>query len=223
VARDGWSCWALSNHDVVRHATRWGKGEPDKAAWLKVISALLMSLRGSLCIYQGEELGLEEAELAFEDLRDPYGIRFWPEFKGRDGCRTPMVWEKDAPNGGFSSGKPWLPVPEIHRQMAVDTQAGREKSLLEHYRRFLGFRRSHPVLAKGDIDFLAADNDILVFVRESDDDQLICAFNFGARPAALDLGDDTKLQSVDGHGFAGSATGGKITLGGYGAWFGRMV
>jgi alpha-glucosidase len=223
VAKDGWSCWALSNHDVVRHATRWGKGEADKAAYLKVISALVMSLRGSLCIYQGEELGLEEAELAFEDLRDPYGIRFWPEFKGRDGCRTPMVWEKDAPNGGFSAGKPWLPVPEAHRQAAVDTQTGQQGSLLEHYRRFLAFRRAHPVLAKGDIEFLAADNDVLVFVRDSDEDQLICAFNLGARAAALDLGDDTKLQSVDGHGFSGSATGGKITLGGYGAWFGRMV
>ena len=124
VASDGWSCWALSNHDVVRHATRWGKGEPDKQAYLKVISALLMSLRGSVCIYQGEELGLDEAELRFEDLQDPYGIRFWPEFKGRDGCRTPMVWEKAAPNAGFSEGKPWLPVPADHALKAVDAQAG---------------------------------------------------------------------------------------------------
>ncbi len=108
---DGWSCWALSNHDVVRHATRWGEGEPDRHAYLKVISALLMSLRGSVCLYQGEELGLDEAELRFEDLQDPYGIRFWPEFKGRDGCRTPMVWEGGTPNAGFSTGKPWLPVP----------------------------------------------------------------------------------------------------------------
>jgi alpha-glucosidase len=223
VAKDGWSCWALSNHDVVRHATRWGAGEPDKAAYLKVISALVMSLRGSLCIYEGEELGLEEAELTFEDLRDPYGIRFWPEFKGRDGCRTPMVWAKDAPNGGFSLARPWLPVPDAHRAMAVDTQVGDPKSMLEHYRRFLAFRRVHPVLAKGDIDFLAADNDVLVFVRESEDEQLICAFNLGPRAASLDLGDDTKLQSVEGHGFAGSVNGGKIALGGYGAWFGHMV
>jgi alpha-glucosidase len=182
-----------------------------------------MSLRGSLCIYQGEELGLEEAELAFEDLQDPYGIRFWPEFKGRDGCRTPMVWQKDAPNGGFSTAKPWLPVPEAHLAMAVDTQQGDEKSLLEHYRRFLAFRRTNPVLAKGDIDFLAADNDVIVFVREFGNEQLICAFNLGARNADLDLGAETKLESVEGHGFTGSATGGKITLGSYGAWFGRMV
>ena len=63
----------------------------------------------------GEELGLQEADIAFEDLRDPYGIRFWPGFKGRDGCRTPMPWEADRPNAGFSTAKPWLPVPEDHR------------------------------------------------------------------------------------------------------------
>jgi alpha-glucosidase len=223
VASDGWSCWALSNHDVVRHATRWGKGEPDKPAYLKVLSALVMSLRGSLCIYQGEELGLEEADLAFEDLQDPYGIRFWPEFKGRDGCRTPMVWEKDAPNGGFSAARPWLPVPDDHRKMAVDAQEADAKSLLEHYRRFLAFRRANPVMAKGDIDFLAADNDVVVFVRELGNEQLICAFNLGSRNAELDLGAETGLETVGGHGFTGTATGGKITLGSYGAWFGRMA
>ena len=125
VASDGWACWAFSNHDVMRHATRWGAGEEDRDAYLKVVSALLMSLRGSVCLYQGEELGLGEAELTFEDLQDPYGIRFWPEFKGRDGCRTPMVWENGAQNGGFSSAKPWLPVPHDHLARAVDKQAGR--------------------------------------------------------------------------------------------------
>ena len=110
VASDGWSCWAYSNHDVMRHASRWAQGESDRTAYLKVISALLMSLRGSVCLYQGEELGLGEADLNFDDLRDPYGIRFWPEFKGRDGCRTPMVWDDNETNAGFSTGRPWLPV-----------------------------------------------------------------------------------------------------------------
>ncbi|TIX41376.1 MAG: alpha-glucosidase, partial [Mesorhizobium sp.] len=84
VASDGWSCWAFSNHDVMRPASRWAASEADPTAYLKLISALLMSLRGSVCLYQGEELGLGEADLSFEDLQDPYGIRFWPEFKGRD-------------------------------------------------------------------------------------------------------------------------------------------
>ena len=112
---DGWVCWAFSNHDVVRHVSRWTKpgGDSDRVAKFSV--DLLCSLRGSICLYQGEELGLTEADIAFEDLRDPYGIRFWPGFKGRDGCRTPMVWEADAQNAGFSIAKPWLPVPDNHR------------------------------------------------------------------------------------------------------------
>ncbi|TJV90224.1 MAG: alpha-glucosidase, partial [Mesorhizobium sp.] len=117
---DGWVCWAFSNHDVVRHVTRWTRPGGNTEVVAKFSIALLSCLRGSICLYQGEELGLEEAELALEDLRDPYGIRFWPGFKGRDGCRTPMVWEKGAENAGFSTGKPWLPIPESHRARAVD-------------------------------------------------------------------------------------------------------
>ncbi|MFA6157596.1 alpha-glucosidase [Mesorhizobium sp.] len=220
VASDGWSCWAFSNHDVMRPASRWAANEPDPTAYLKVISALLMSLRGSVCIYQGEELGLGEADLRFEDLQDPYGIRFWPEFKGRDGCRTPMVWDDSARNGGFSSAKPWLPVPAKHLTQAVNIQQGDEHSLLEHYRRFLAFRRMHPALAKGDISFLESEGDVVAFTRREGNEQIVCVFNLGATPASLDLGDRSP-QPLPGHGFSGQASGGSIRLGGYGAWFGR--
>ena len=73
--------------------TRWGGDNPPEDL-AKVLIALLTSLRGSVCIYQGEELGLTEADIPFERLQDPYGIAFWPEFKGRDGCRTPMPWRR---------------------------------------------------------------------------------------------------------------------------------
>nr|WMC97471.1 alpha glucosidase [Aminobacter aminovorans] len=222
AASDGWSCWAFSNHDVVRHASRWGMGEADRTAYLKVISALLMSLRGSVCIYQGEELGLTEASLTFEDLQDPYGIRFWPEFKGRDGCRTPMVWNKDAVNGGFSLAKPWLPVPADHLAKAVDTQEGDAASLLEHYRRFLAFRRSHPALAKGEIAFLKAEDDVVAFTRREGNEEVVCVFNLGSAPANIDLG-GRGLQPLPGHGLDGNANAGAVRLGGYGAWFGRFV
>jgi alpha-glucosidase len=220
VASDGWACWAFSNHDVMRHATRWGADEKDRDAYLKVVSALLMSLRGSVCLYQGEELGLPEAELKFEDLQDPYGIRFWPEFKGRDGCRTPMVWEQGEANGGFSSAKPWLPVPQNHRDRAVDTQQGDKKSLLEHYRRFIAFRRNHPALAKGDIEFLAANGDVVAFTRSAGNERIACVFNLGAKPAELDI--NAASEGLAGHGFSGSAEGDTIKLDGYGAWFGRL-
>jgi alpha-glucosidase len=222
VAAEGWSCWAFSNHDVVRHATRWAKDAADPTAYLKVVSALLMSLRGSVCLYQGEELGLTEADLAFEDLRDPYGIRFWPEFKGRDGCRTPMVWNRADMNGGFSTGKPWLPVPAEHLAKAVDTQQGDEGSLLEHYRRFLAFRHSHPALVRGDIEFLPGEGDVVAFTRSEGNERLLCAFNLGSRSAVLGLGAGQPAEPVSGHGFSEEVDGGQIHLAGYGAWFGRL-
>ena len=223
VATDGWACWAFSNHDVMRHASRWATGEADPLAFLKVISALLLALRGSVCLYQGEELGLTEADLSFEDLRDPYGIRFWPEFKGRDGCRTPMVWEADVLNAGFSTERPWLPIPVEHADKAVSRQSGVAESLLEHYRRVIAFRRSFPAFAKGEIEFVTVDGDALAFTRRLGNEEIICAFNLGAAPALLDLGAVRAGQPLTGHGLTGSAEGSSVSLPGYGAWFGRTA
>ncbi|TPM84123.1 DUF3459 domain-containing protein, partial [Mesorhizobium sp. B2-1-4] len=187
---DGWVCWAFSNHDVMRHVSRWTRpgGDPDVVAKFSIM--LLSCLRGSICLYQGEELGLPEAELAYEDLRDPVGIRFWPGVKGRDGCRTPMVWESGADNAGFSTGKPWLPVPESHRARAVDVQSGDEQSVLSAYRSALALRKRHPALVGGSIRFLDAEGDVLAFVREHGDERLLCAFNFAGEPANWPLPQD---------------------------------
>ncbi|RIX97130.1 DUF3459 domain-containing protein [Aureimonas flava] len=188
---DAWACWAFSNHDVVRHATRWAEGQEDRDAVLRLAAALLLSLRGSVCLYQGEELGLPEAEIAFEDIVDPWGKRFWPTIRGRDGCRTPMVWEADAPNGGFSdASRPWLPVPREHLALAVDRQRGTQGSLLEAYRRLLLFRRGHPALAKGDIAFRDLGADCLAFTRSRDGDTLLCVFNLSRQAAEIALPDD---------------------------------
>ncbi|RVB80531.1 MULTISPECIES: alpha-glucosidase family protein [unclassified Mesorhizobium] len=195
---DGWVCWAFSNHDVVRHVTRWTRPGGDLEAVAKFSIALLSCLRGSICLYQGEELGLEEAELAFEDLRDPYGIRFWPGFKGRDGCRTPMVWEKGADNAGFSTGRPWLPVPDSHRARAVDVQNGEEKSVLASYRAMLALRKQHVALVQGSIRFLDAEGDVLAFIREGGGEKLLCVFNFADEPADWPLPQDADVaETVD--------------------------
>ncbi|RVC47921.1 alpha-glucosidase, partial [Mesorhizobium sp. M00.F.Ca.ET.038.03.1.1] len=149
-----------SNHDVVRHVSRWTRPGESPDAVAKFSIALLSCLRGSICLYQGEELGLEEAELAYEDLRDPVGIRFWPGVKGRDGCRTPMVWQAEAENAGFSTAKPWLPVPLAHRGRAVDIQDGEGGSVLAAYRSILALRKRHPALIAGSIRFLEAEGDV---------------------------------------------------------------
>ncbi|WP_435528736.1 beta-galactosidase BglA [Mesorhizobium robiniae] len=207
---DGWVCWAFSNHDVVRHVTRWTKPGGDLKAVAKFSIALLSCLRGSICLYQGEELGLEEAELAFADLRDPVGIRFWPGVKGRDGCRTPMVWEKGADNAGFSTGRPWLPVPDSHRARAVDVQNGDEKSVLASYRAMLALRRQHVALVQGSIRFLDAEGDVLAFIREGGGEKLLCVFNFAVESANWPLPPDVDVAETVGHGDTGAVLQDKI-------------
>ncbi|SMR72576.1 alpha-glucosidase [Aliiroseovarius halocynthiae] len=188
VAADGWPCWAFSNHDVLRHASRWELGTDG----LKTVATMMMCWRGSACIYQGEELGLSEADVAFEDLQDPYGIEFWPEFKGRDGCRTPMVWEADAPNGGFSSAnRTWLPVANEHLSRAADKAGNDPDALIHHYRRVIALRHAHPALLKGTMGDMSAEGTLLQFSRQQDQDKLFCAFNLGNAPVSVTLPNGT--------------------------------
>lgn len=191
IAPDAWPCWALSNHDVPRHISRWGLS--DQAA--RAYATLLACLRGSLCLYQGEELGLPEAEIAFEDLRDPYGIEFWPTYKGRDGCRTPMVWQHDAPHGGFSTVRPWLPVPAEHLARAADLQVDDPNGLPAHYRRALALRHGHEALCKGAQSAVEAQDDIVVLVRKGGGEEIAIAINLSDRPgvARLPFGDGTVI------------------------------
>jgi alpha-glucosidase len=222
-APDGWVCWAFSNHDVVRHVTRWTRPGGDPVAVAKFAAELLCCLRGSICLYQGEELGLQQAELAYEDLRDPVGIRFWPGNKGRDGCRTPMVWEQDAPNAGFSTGRPWLPIPLEHRRQTVDVQNGDVNSVLAHYRAMLAIRRSHPALVRGSIRFLDAGEDVLAFVREVDGERLLCVFNFAwqGRDWSLPVGLGP-IEAVDFAGYGAALCDGYLSLPGLRAFIGQL-
>jgi alpha-glucosidase len=191
AAPNSWPCWAMSNHDVVRHITRWNLTE----AAAKAYCTVLMCLRGSACIYQGEELGLPEAELSFEDLRDPYGIEFWPEFKGRDGCRTPMVWDMGV-NGGFSTSTPWLPVPHAHLQRTVTAQEADAQSMLHHYRWAIGLRRKHSALQRGRTHDMKAEGPILSFIRADENQTLRIRANLSDEQAA-DLG-PWQVQIIEG-------------------------
>jgi alpha-glucosidase len=200
AVEDGWACWALSNHDVLRVATRWRIPGADHAAWLRLIFALQLSLRGSPCIYQGDELGLPEAELPFEVLRDPVGITMWPETRGRDGCRTPMPWDAAAPNAGFSDADPtWLPVAQAHLPLAALGQVGNPASLYNFYRTLLAWRRDHALLRTGAIDLLPADDAVLAFVRRHADSSgaMLCAFNLSATEARYALPAEWRSAQFD--------------------------
>jgi alpha-glucosidase len=174
---EGWPCWSFSNHDVDRHVTRWAEHARDRKALARQAAAMLIAFKGSICLYQGEELGLPQADILFEELTDPPGIRFWPEYKGRDGERTPIPWEAGAAPNGFTTGKPWLPVKSEHSALSVAAQESDPDSVLNFYREILAFRRQHPALIDGDISFVKTAEPILAFRRFDASERLVCVYN----------------------------------------------
>jgi alpha-glucosidase len=179
----GWSSWAFSNHDFARAASRWLKTRENdydhNQEFSKILIALLTSLKGTPFIYQGEELGLPEAELAYEDILDPWGKYLYPAWQGRDGCRTPIPWDKTQPSAGFSvATKNWLPIPDAHKALNVESQEQNPQSVLNFTREFLAWRKQHPAMINGEIEFLESSEDHLVFTRYNADEKITCTFDF---------------------------------------------
>lgn len=183
---EGWPAWAFSNHDAPRVVSRWGT-KPDADALARQALLLLMSLRGSVFLYQGEELGLPQAHVPKEALRDPEAIANWPLTLGRDGARTPIPWQPEAPNAGFSTGTPWLPVDPAHIALAVTAQEARSDSLLQFTRSAIGLRQTYEALRSGPMRVIDAAEPMLAFLRGEGSQALLCAFNLGASPVAWSL------------------------------------
>ena len=177
----GWPSWTFSNHDAPRAVSRWA-GDRDPKAFAEMAMLLLMCLRGNVFIYQGEELGLPQAEVPFDRLVDPEAIANWPQTLGRDGARTPMPWAADRPHAGFSTAEPWLPVDPRHVALAVDRQEADPSSVLNVTRRLVALRKAHPALTRGDMRLLPAAPGLLSFERTLAGERLLCVFNLGDRP-----------------------------------------
>jgi alpha-glucosidase len=193
----GWPSWAFSNHDVVRAASRWcaGDGFTHDPRLSKMLIALLGCLYGTVFLYQGEELGLPEARLNYEDLQDPWGKRLWPRWQGRDGCRTPMPWTVERP------AKSWLPIPDSHLNLNAADQDKNPESVLNFTRKFMAWRKRQPFLKIGEIQFIETEDDeILAFERTHDNKKILCVFNLSENP---------KSPTIDGE---------KIPLPGFGFW-----
>jgi alpha-glucosidase len=218
IVVDGWGCWAFTNHDVMRSISRWGfEDVADQAAPL--LLALQVSLRGSPCLFEGEELGLAEAQIAFDDIQDPYGRPFWPDFKGRDGCRTPMPWDSSA-GAGFSTGKPWLPIPAAQRERAVSVQEGNSGSTLNRARRILHWRRGIPALIRGEMTFHDSAESVLAFERRLDGRRLLCVFNLGRSAQEFDAAPFAPITVAEGHGFQATLRDAFIDLPPFAAFYG---
>ncbi len=200
----GWPSWAFENHDAPRALSRW-VAPAARAAFARMKMLLLLTLRGNAILYYGEELGLTQVEIPFERLQDPEAIANWPLTLSRDGARTPMPWQGDAPAAGFSRGEPWLPLGADHAALAVDRQTADPDSLLAWTRRLIALRHAHPALTAGSMRVLVAEGDLLVFARSGEGETLRCAFNLGMTPlptpAALAGG--RVVEAVNGADMAG--------------------
>src|SRR5690606_11407857 len=201
--------WVLSNHDVVRHASRLGTGKPGSFVGIglgpddpqpdaelglrraRAATALMLALPGSAYLYQGEELGLpEHTTLPDEARQDPTFHRHNGQVVGRDGCRVPIPWVADAPAYGFSpTGESWLPQPPEFGELAVDRQEGVEGSTLELYRRAIRLRRELG-LGQGELrwDPTLGSDDVLAMRRSTPLGEVLVLTNLGPDPVAMPEG-----------------------------------
>lgn len=186
---EGWPSWAFSNHDAPRFVSRWSDNTQSDD-YTKLVLAILLSLRGNPIIYQGEELGLPQADIPFDKIQDPEALTNWPLTLGRDGARTPMPWDASAANAGFSSGDPWLPICAEHQHRSVAQQAEMPASILNFTRNFLHQRRTLPALRYGAMTLRPTNQDVLLIERSYGPQTLLAAFNLSREsqplPTSLD-------------------------------------
>jgi alpha-glucosidase len=211
-----WPSIAFSNHDVMRTLTRFG-GPDAPPALAKLMLALLVLLKGTALIYQGEELGLPQADIRRDQLRDPVGDLYYPWYKGRDGCRTPIPWSAAAPNLGFTTGTPWLPLAHAHKALAISMQETDANSTLNFARALLKARKASAALKLGEIEFLDAQPPVLAFTRTHGSERILCVFNMSKGDATFR---DALLMQAGPLASAGDAVvqNGELRLAPYGAW-----
>lgn len=185
LGKDNWPNYVLSNHDLPRAATRFAKDGNDER--LKVAAVLMLTLRGTPFLYYGEEIGMRDISLRRDQILDPPGKRYWPFFKGRDGCRSPMQWDP-GPNAGFTTGQPWLPVHPGYPSRNVANQQKDPGSLLNFYRALIRLRRSHSALTRGDFRPLPMGSaPVLAYVRSVPGQSILVALNFSAQAQTIHI------------------------------------
>ncbi|HTT86361.1 MAG TPA: alpha-amylase family glycosyl hydrolase [Acidimicrobiales bacterium] len=179
-----WPVWTGSNHDVSRLASRWAGADPART---RLALLMLLTLRGTPVLYQGDEIGLVDGELSREQILDPVGVRFWPAYPGRDPERTPMPWS-DAPHGGFTAPgtTPWLPVGDPAKGN-VAAQREDRGSVLHFVRDVVALRRRHPDLREGDYRSLPAPAGAWVWRRGA---ATTVALNLSAEPVDVEVPTD---------------------------------
>jgi alpha-glucosidase len=203
-----WPVWTGSNHDMSRLATRWAEGDADRA---RVALFMLLCLRGTPVLYQGDEIGLVDTDVPQDQLRDPLGVRYWPAYAGRDAMRTPMPW-RDSPGGGFSDpgAQPWLPFGDLARYNVEDQRSDRN-SMLMLARDLIALRRETPGLRTGSYRSLPTTRGAWAWSRG---DRVVVAVNMADGESVVDGVSGTVLVGSDRRR-DGEEVGGTLRLGGW--------
>lgn len=175
-----WPNWVLGNHDKPRIATRVG------AAQARVAAMLLLTLRGTPTLYYGDEIGMTNVAIPSDQVKDPYEKNVPGLGLGRDPVRTPMQWNGDE-SADFTTGQPWLPLADDYKTVNVAVERQQPTSLLSLYHRLIELRRAEPALSVGEIAPLPAENDLMAYVRKTEDRRLLIVLNFGANPQSFNL------------------------------------
>jgi alpha-glucosidase len=170
-----WPTTVLSNHDLPRAASRYSHSEEDAQA--KIAMTILLTLRGTPFMYYGEEIGMRDIHLRRKEILDPPGKKYWPIYKGRDGCRAPMQWN-DTDNGGFSTAKPWLPINPDTSSRNILFQQSDSESMLSFTKKLLTVRKRTPALVEGDFVPQDSQDDCLSYLRNTPDQSVLVAINF---------------------------------------------
>jgi alpha-glucosidase len=212
---ESWPVWTGSNHDVSRLATRWADGNPDK---VRLALLMLLTLRGTPVLYQGDEIGLTDVDLAHEDILDPVGLRFWPAYRGRDPERTPLPWTS-GPHGGFTpaGSTPWLRMGDPSTCNVAD-QRLEPGSTLRWVRDVAALRRRSPDLLTGKYESLAAPDQAWVWRRGAG---TVVALNLSDDPVETALTTSSSQIAIGtNRSRDGAAATGTISLG---PWEGVVV
>jgi alpha-glucosidase len=176
---EAWPAWTGSNHDMFRFPTRWAGDDPRQ---VRLALLMLLSLRGTPVLYQGDEIGMGNVTVAHADMRDPLGVRFFPYYEGRDAGRTPMQWSDGAGGGFTESNRPWLPLGDV-AAVNVAGQRDNPDSVLTLCRDLIAYRRRHPEFVAADYASLPAPEGMWAFGRG---DIHVVVLNMSSGPLELD-------------------------------------
>jgi alpha-glucosidase len=181
-----WPTTVLTNHDLPRAASRYARGEDDSQAFLAM--AFLLTMRGTPFMYYGEEIGMRDIHLRRNEILDPPGRKYWPIYKGRDGCRSPMQWDQST-YAGFSTVRPWLPVHPDFSWRNAAAQQDQPDSIFNFTKKVIALRRELPALRHGDLIPLESTHGILAYLRRTEMQSVLVAMNFSDRTEKFTLPD----------------------------------